>query len=39
MSNIVTGVDAPADIGLDPARGVLAIPRFNKDQVEFWQVK
>jgi len=39
MSHIVTGVEAPADIGLDPARGLLAIPLFNKGAVELWQLK
>jgi sugar lactone lactonase YvrE len=39
MSHIVTGVEAPADIGLDPARGVLAVPLFNKGAVELWQLK
>ncbi|MFL5561454.1 MAG: SMP-30/gluconolactonase/LRE family protein [Gemmatimonadaceae bacterium] len=39
MSHIVTGVEAPADIGLDPARGLLAVPLFNKGQVELWQLK
>ena len=39
MTHIVTGVEAPADIGLDPARGLLAVPLFNKGQVELWQVK
>lgn len=39
MSHIVTGVEAPADIGLDPARGLLAVPLFNKNQVELWQLK
>ena len=39
MTHLVTGVEAPADIGLDPARGLLAVPLFNKGQVEIWQVK
>ena len=39
MSHIVTGVEAPADIGLDPARKLLAVPLFNKGQVELWQLK
>jgi sugar lactone lactonase YvrE len=38
MSKIVSGVSAPADIGYDPKRGVLAIPRFDQNQVEFWKV-
>jgi sugar lactone lactonase YvrE len=39
MSHIATGVEAPADIGLDPARGLLAVPLFNKGAVELWQLK
>ena len=38
MSKIVSVVSAPADIGVDSKRGVLAIPRFDKDQVEFWKI-
>jgi sugar lactone lactonase YvrE len=38
LTHIVTGVEAPADIGLDPARGLLAIPLFNKNQVQLWQL-
>lgn len=39
LNHVVTGVEAPADIGLDPARGLLAVPLFNKNQVELWQLK
>ena len=39
LTHVVTGVDAPADIGLDAARGLLAIPLFNKGQVQLWQLK
>ena len=39
MTHVVTGVEAPADIGLDPARGLLAVPLFNKGQVELWQLR
>jgi len=39
MTHVVTGVEAPADIGLDAARGLLAVPLFNKGQVELWQLK
>jgi sugar lactone lactonase YvrE len=35
---VVTGVDGPADIGLDAARGRIAIPVFNLNRVEFWNV-
>jgi len=38
LSRIVTGVSAPADIGVDSKRGVLAIPRFDQNQVEFWKI-
>lgn len=39
LSHVVTGVESPADIGLDPARGLLAVPLFNKNQVELWQLR
>ena len=39
LKHVVTGVEAPADIGLDAARGLLAIPLFNKGQVQLWQLK
>ena len=38
MSKIVSRVSAPADIGVDSKRGVLAIPRFDQNQVEFWKI-
>ncbi|HEY7234918.1 MAG TPA: SMP-30/gluconolactonase/LRE family protein [Gemmatimonadaceae bacterium] len=38
MSKLVTGVSAPADIGVDSKRGILAIPRFDQNQVEFWKL-
>ena len=38
MSRIVSTVSAPADIGFDSKRGVLAIPRFDQNQVEFWKI-
>ena len=38
LTKLVTGVEAPADIGLDPARGLLAIPQFNKNLVQLWQL-
>jgi sugar lactone lactonase YvrE len=38
MSKIVTTVSGPADIGVDTKRGVLAIPRFDQNQVEFWKI-
>jgi len=38
LSKLVTGVSGPADIGVDPKRGILAIPRFDQNQVEFWKL-
>jgi sugar lactone lactonase YvrE len=38
MSRIVSTVSAPADIGVDTKRGVLGIPRFDQNQVEFWKI-
>jgi len=38
MSKLVSGVSGPADIGVDSKRGVLAIPRFDQSQVEFWKI-
>lgn len=38
LTHVVTGVEAPADIGLDPARGLLAVPLFNKGQVALYQL-
>jgi hypothetical protein len=35
---LVRGVNAPADIGLDPARRLLAIPLFMDNRIEFWRV-
>jgi sugar lactone lactonase YvrE len=36
---LVTGVNSPADIGVDPAREVVAIPLFLENRVEFWRLK
>lgn len=36
---LVTGVNSPADIGLDQARGLLAIPLFMENRVEFWSLR
>lgn len=32
------GLPAPADLGYDPARGIIAVPLFQLDRVEFWRV-
>jgi sugar lactone lactonase YvrE len=38
-TRLVTGVPAPADFGIDPARNVIAIPIFTGDRVELWQLR
>ena len=38
LSKLVTGVSAPADIGVDTKRMILGIPRFDQNQVEFWKL-
>ncbi len=38
MTKLVSGVSAPADIGIDTKRNILAIPRFNDNKVEFYQL-
>lgn len=38
-TKVATGVNSPADIGVDPARGLVAIPLFTENKVEFWKVK
>jgi glucose/arabinose dehydrogenase len=35
---LIRGVPAPADIGVDPERAVVAIPILREDRVELWQV-
>jgi sugar lactone lactonase YvrE len=39
MRKLITGVNSPADIGLDPTRGLLAIPLFMENRVEFWRLR
>lgn len=36
---VVTGVNSPADIGVDQLRGLVAIPLFLENRVEVWRVK
>jgi sugar lactone lactonase YvrE len=36
---VITGVQSPADIGVDPARNLVAIPVFLENRVEIWKVK
>ena len=38
MSTLVANVSAPADIGVDTKRNVLAIPRFNDNKVEYYKI-
>jgi sugar lactone lactonase YvrE len=35
---LMSGLDAPADLGVNRARNLLAIPLFNANRVEFWRV-
>ncbi len=32
------GLNAPADLGYDPARGIVAVPLFSDNRVEFWPI-
>jgi sugar lactone lactonase YvrE len=38
MTKAVTGVAAPADIGVDTKRGIIAIPRFNDKKVDYFMI-
>jgi len=33
------GLPNPADLGYDPARGIVAVPLFSSDRVELWDVR
>lgn len=33
------GLNAPADIGYDARRNIVAVPLFSDNRVELWQVK
>ena len=37
-TKIITGVPSPADIGYDPKTGVVAVPLFEGNRVEFWKL-
>lgn len=39
MTTLIANVSAPADIGYDTKRGIVAVPRFNDGKVEFYQMK
>lgn len=36
VSRLRGGLNAPADLGYDPARNIVAVPLFLDDRVEFW---
>lgn len=38
LTPFITGVPAPADIGVDTKRGHVAVPIFEQNRVEFWKV-
>ena len=38
MTKAITGVEAPADIGVDTKRGLIAIPRFNAGKIEYYMI-
>jgi sugar lactone lactonase YvrE len=38
MTRLIGGVSAPADIGVDTKRMVVAIPRFNDGKVEYYRI-
>ena len=39
MTRVIANVSAPADIGFDAGRGVIAVPRFNDGKVEFYRIQ
>ena len=38
MTKAVSGVEAPADIGVDTKRNIIAVPRFNAGKVEYFMI-
>jgi sugar lactone lactonase YvrE len=38
MSKLIANVAAPADIGVDTKRNIVAVPRFNDNKVEYYKV-
>jgi sugar lactone lactonase YvrE len=38
LSKLVTGVNGPADIGVDTKRGVVAVPLFNDGKVAYFKI-
>ena len=38
MSKMIPGLSAPADIGVDTKRALIAVPRFNDKKVEYYMI-
>jgi len=38
MTKLVSGVNSPADIGVNPSKGVLVVPMLAENRVEFWNI-
>lgn len=38
FTKLIPNLPAPADIGFDPVRNIVAIPLFNDGRVEFWRL-
>jgi hypothetical protein len=38
LRKVITGVDGPADMGVDTKRMVLALPRFSAGRVEYYHI-
>jgi sugar lactone lactonase YvrE len=39
LTKVIGGVASPADFGVDQTRGLIALPIFMGDKVEFWRLK
>ena len=38
IRKLIGGIPSPADIGLDPARSLVAVPRFNDGRVDLYRI-
>ncbi|MDX2194392.1 MAG: SMP-30/gluconolactonase/LRE family protein [Gemmatimonadales bacterium] len=38
VTRVLGGIPSPADLGVDPVRGIVAVPVFTGNRVEFWRV-
>ena len=38
MTKLIPGVNSPADIGVNAREGVVAVPMFMENRVEFWSI-